>query len=827
MDNMETLAHDIRFGLRSMRKSPGFSLICVLSLALGIGANATIFTVVNAILLNPLPVTDISRLVEIDTVDSKTQVTQANATKLGMSNPNCQDYQRQNQVFTGMSCITFGTLTWSGQAEPRQIAGQLVNANYFEILGVTPALGRFFLPDEDTKPGGNNVVIISHALWTNKLGSDPNAIGKTLTLNATPYTVIGVAPKGFKGTFTIGPAEGVWIPVSMYGQALAGFLKDNFNERRFLNMLVVARLKPGVSRLQAEGELKTIASHLEKEYPKENGGRSVAVSPLADGAVGVNQHDQFVVAGALMMGVVGLILLIACVNLANLLLARAARRQREISIRTAVGASRLRLVRQLLTESVALSLIGGAVGLVLAFAGRKLLWTYRPPFIERNDLDLSLDWHVLLFTFGLALLTGVLFGLAPAIMASRTDVATTLNAGGRGGSTTWTRSPLRSVLVISEVALALITLVGAGLFIRSMQNAQKINVGFESQRLVVMAFDLGSLHYDEVHGQQFYRDAIQRATNLPMIQAAAVASNLPLGGGLGRTVFPEGRDETSGYRGTLTTLNDVSPSYFDTLRIPLKRGRAFNDLDKKDTTPVAVINEAMARHFWPDQDPIGKRFHFFGETQLVEVVGIVGNTIINQIGEDPQPLAYLPLTQDYAPAATLQVRTSGDPRAAIATVRGQVQSLDPNLAITNVQTIEEVLDQGLWAPRMAAILLTLFGVLALMLAGTGVYGVLSYSVNQQTREIGIRMALGARPAEVMRWVVSQGFRLAAVGLLIGLIAGFVLMRFVASLLFGISAHDPVTFGVVALVLATVAFLACYVPARRASRVSPLVALRYE
>lgn len=827
MNNLETLFQDIRFGLRSMRKSPGFSLTCILSLALGIGANATIFTIVNAILLNPLPVANISRLVQLDTVDTKTMVTQANATKLGMSYRNCEDYQRQNQVFTGLSCITFSTLTWSGGSEPKQVAGQLVNANYFEVLGLTPALGRFFLNDEDTKPGGNNVAVISHSIWNNKLGADPNIIGKTLTLNATPYTVVGVAPKGFKGTFTIGAADEIWIPTSMYVQVLTGFLKDNFKDRRFLNMVTVARLKPETSRGQAEAEAKAIASRLEHDYPKENGGRSFAVSSLADGAVGINQHDQFVVAGSLMMGVVGLILLIACVNLANLLLARGARRQREISIRTAVGATRLRLVRQLLTESVALSLVGGLAGLLLAFAGRRLLWAYPPPFIERNDLDLSLDSHVLLFTFGLALLTGILFGLAPAVKASRADLATALNSGGRSGSATWTRGSLRSILVISEMAFALIALAGAGLFIRSMQKAQTVDVGFEAKHLFVMAVDLGSLHYDEVHGQQFYRDAIQRATSSPMVEAAAVASNLPLGGGLSRTVFPEGKDENSGYRGTLTQLNDISQGYFETLRIPLKSGRVFNDLDKKDTTPVAVINEAMARHFWPDHDPIGKRFHFFGETRLLAVVGVVADIVVNQIGEDPQPLVYLPLSQDYAPAATLQVRTSGDPQAAIATVRGQIQSLDSNLAITNVQTIEEVLNQGLWAPRMAAFLLTFFGVLALGLAGIGVYGVLSYSVSQQTREIGIRMALGARPVDVSRWVVRQGFRLAAAGLLIGLIAGLILMRFVGSLLFGISAHDPTTFGVVALVLGIVAFLACYIPARRASRVNPIVALRYE
>jgi predicted permease len=827
MMNLECVGQDIRFGLRSMRKSPSFTVICILSLALGIGANTTIFTVVNAVLLHPLPVAEISRLVQLDTVDSKTMVTQAGATKLGMSYANCEDYQRQSRVLAGLSCISGTLLTWGGEAEPKQVAGQLVNANYFQVLGLTPAIGRFFLPDEDTKPGGNNVAILSYSLWANKFGSDRNLIGRTVTFNATPFTVIGVAPKGFKGTFTIGPADEVWVPVTMYGQVLAGFAKDNFKDRRFLNTFTVARLKPGVSGGEAEASLKTIASRLERDYPKDNGGRSVVVSALADAAVGINQHDQFVLAGALMMGVVGLILLIACVNLANLLLAKGARREREMSIRTAVGASRVRLVRQLLTESLVLSLSGGAVGLILAFASRRLLWAFRPPFIENNDLDLALDSHVLLFTLGLALLTGIIFGLAPAIKASRADVSEVLNAGGRSGSATWTRGPLRSILIVSEVAFALITLAGAGLFIRSMQNAQRTDLGFESKRLLVMAVDLGALHYDEAHGQQFYRDAIQRMTTSPMVQAAAVASNLPLGGGLGRTVFPEGKDETSGYRGTLTQLNDISPGFFDTLRIPLKQGRSFTDLDKNQTTPVAVINEAMAHHFWPDQDAIGKRFHFFGDPKLLEVVGVVGNTVINQIGEDPQPLAYLPLTQDYPSAATMQARTSGDPHPVIATVRGQIQSLDHNLAITNVQTVDEVLDQGLWAPRMAAALLTLFGGLALILAAIGVYGVLSYSVNQQTREIGIRMALGATPAEVRRWVVGQGLRLAGAGVLVGVVVGLGLMHFVSSLLFGVSTHDPETFATVTLVLGIIALLACYLPARRATKINPLAALRHE
>ena len=825
--NLETLSQDVRFGFRSMRKSPGFAAICIVSLALGIGANTTIFTVVNAVLLHPLPVANISTLVQLDTVDSKTMVTQANTTKLGMSYANCEDYQRQNQVFTALSCISGTLLTWSGEAEPKQVAGQLVSANYFDVLGVNPALGRFFFPDEDKKPGGNNVAVLSYSLWTNKFGSDRHVLGKAITLNATPFTVIGVAPKGLKGTFTIGPADQVWLPVSMYGQVLAGFVKDNFRDRRFLNTFTVARLKPGITAAQAEASLKTIATTLEREYPKDNGGRSVAVSALADAAVGINQHDQFVVAGTLMMGVVGLILLIACVNLANLLLAKGARREREMSIRSAVGASRTRLVRQLLTESVVLSLTGGVAGLLLAFAGRRILWAFRPPFIENNDLDLALDSHVLLFTVALTLLTGILFGLAPAIKASRAEIAESLNAGGRTGSATWSRGPLRSILVVSEVALALITLVGAGLFVRSMQNAQKTDVGFESKRLFVMAVDLGALHYDEAHGQQFYRDVIQRTLTSPMVQAAAVASNLPLGGGLGRTIFPEGKDETSGYRGTLTQLNDVSPSFFDTLRIPLRRGRTFSDLDKSDSIPVAVINEAMARHFWPGEDAIGKRFHFFGDPKLLQVVGVVGDTVINQIGEDPQPLAYLPLTQDFPPAATIQVRTSGNPEAAISTVRNQVQSLDRNLAITNVETIEDVLNQGLWAPRIAAALLTLFGGLALILAVVGVYGVLSYSVNQQTREIGIRMALGATPTGVLRWVVAQGLRLVGAGLFIGVAVGLLLMRYIASLLFGVSTYDTQTFAAVAMMLGIVALLACYIPARRATKINPVVALRID
>ena len=823
----DDLGKDIRFGIRMLLKNRGFSAIAVISLALGFGLNTTIFTVINAILLNPLPVHDVARLVQLDTVDVKTKVTQQNFAKLGLSFPNFEDYRRQNEVFTDLVAWLALPLTWSGGAEPKQLQSYLFSANYFDVLGISPAAGRFFLPDEDTKPNSNTVTVISYALWANKFGSDPGTVGRTMILNATPYTVIGVAPRGFKGTVSLGSTEQVWIPTSMSQQVLAGFFAENFHDRRLLSMTTFGRLKPGISIGQAEASLKTIASRLEKEYPKDNAGRSVALSSLAEAAVGVNNHEQFTLAGAMMLGAVGLVLLIACANLANLLLAQAARRQKEMTVRAALGAGRGRLLRQLLTESTLLSLAGAAVGLIIAYWGRGVLWSYRPSFIERNDVNLALDSHVLLFTLGIALLTGALFGAVPAIKASAPDLADALKAGGRGNSVGWRANPIRSLLVIFETALALVALVGAGLFIRSQQNAQRIDPGFESEKLFMMAFDLGALHYKEGQAQQFYRSVVERTGTAPGVQSATVAANFPLGGGFARTIFPEGQDEASGYRGTLTTVDSITPTFFETLRIPVVRGRTFTDNDRKETLPVAIATEAMAKHFWPNEDAVGKRFHFFGDAQLREIVGIVKNTIVNQIGEEPQPMVYLPMTQEYSPFATLQVRTTGKPEAAISTVRSAMQSLDPNLAITNVQTIHEIMDQGLWAPRMGAALLTLFGGLALVLAAVGVYGVLSYSVNQQRHEIGIRRALGAQAGDVLRLVAGQGLRLAVAGLVLGLLLAFAFTRVLASLLFGVSATDAWTFGGVTAMLLGVALLACYIPARRATHVDPLVALRYE
>jgi len=824
---MGALLQDIRYGLRVLAKNPGFTTVAVLTLALGIGANTAIFTIVNAVLLNPLPVTDAARLFELDTTDKKTTVALGNATRLGMSVLNYEDFARQADVFSGITGFIGVGLTRSGGEKPTRYQGSLVTANYFDVLGVRAVLGRTFWPDEDKHPGGDTVAVLSYALWSREFGSSPDVLGKRLTLNGTDYTVIGVTPPQFKGTFLFANSDQIWIPISMHTQVLAGFIEDNFLHRRFLDLTAVGRLKTGVTLRQAETAVETIASRLEQQYPNDNRGRGATLSPVADALLGINQHEQVAKAGILMMVIVGMVLLIACVNLASLMLSQTARREKEMCLRAALGAGSRRLARQSLTESLLLSMLGGAVGLLLGYWGRWALWSERPAFLRQSDLALSLDGRVWAFTFAVAVLTAILFGLVPAWRVSRPTLMETLKSGGRSGSMAWGRNRFRQALVVSEVALALVALVGAALFLRSLAFAQGLDPGFESKRLFLFGFDLGSQHYDEDRGEQYFRDAIMRATSSPGVQSAAVASNFPLGGGVARTIFLEGQDAASGHRGTLTTINDVSSGYFQTLGIPLRQGRAFNDLDRKETKPVAIVNYAMAKHFWPGESPLGKRFHFIGEMRLLEVVGEVGDSWQFGVGEDPQPVAYLPITQAYSPFAVLQVRTLGDPKSVLPSVRESVQSLDRNLAFVGVSTIGGLLDQGLWAPRMGAFLMGAFGLLALLLATVGIYGVLSYSVTQRTQEVGVRVALGATPASVRDLIVKQGMTLVAIGVGVGVVGSVGLARLMASLLFGVKASDPLTFAAATFVLAAVAFVATYLPARRATKVDPVVALRYE
>jgi predicted permease len=819
---------DLRGGLRMLKKSPGFTFVAVLSLALGIGANTAIFTIINAVFLHPLPVEEPSRLAEVFTHDTITFNANANFQLTGTSLPNYEDYRDQNNVFTGLATVTFPiTLNWGGRAEPQQLNASLVSGNFFDVLGVKPYRGRTFLADGDKKIGGNPEVVLSYSLWARRFGSDEKFIGQTILLNGTPYNVVGIAPPGFKGIVSLGRPDLLWIPITMRDYVLTGQLKDLEYNRRFRWLSIVGRLKPQVDLAQAGAAMKTIADGLAKEYPRDNKGRTVELFSLNESALGINQRKQFSLAGGVLMGVVGLVLLIACVNLANLLLAQASKREKELSIRAAMGAGRGRLVRQLLTESTVLSLLGGLAGLLVAYWGRNVLWSFRPPFLLDGSIDLSFDARVLGFTLLISLFTGLVFGIIPAIKASGTDINEVLKTGGRGGALGWTHNRLRGLLVISEIALALVALVGSGLFLRSMQNAQQFNPGFESQNLLQMNFDLGALRYDADHGQQFFRDAVERAKTVPGVVSASVSSNGVFGGGLAGTIFREGEQTDPNNRGTLVNFDDVTPGHFETMRIPLISGRDFTDFDREKTTRVAVINEAMAKAIWPGQDALGKRFAIVTEPNLLQVIGVVGTTVVGQIGEDPQPVAYLPMRQQYSPFATLVVRTSSNPEPLIGAVRAQIQPIDKNLAFTNAQTVQQILGQGLWAARMGAALLGLFGALALVLASIGIYGVLAYSVAQRTSEIGLRMALGAQPRQVLGLVLKQGMLLAMIGAAVGVLVALPVARMAGNLLYGVSATDPLTYAGITLLLLCVALLACYLPARRATRIDPLKALRVE
>ena len=825
---MESWWQDFRYALRMLWKKPGFTGVAAMSLALGIGANTAIFTVINAVFLHPLAIQDPSHVVEMFTKDNKTVQT-GNFALTPTSFPNYEDYRDHNTVFTGLAGYFPLGLQWTKNSETQGLPGMLASANYFDVLGIKAYRGRLFAPDEDTKPGANTVAIVSYSLWTKQFGSDANLIGQTLTLDGIPFTVIGVTPSGFKGTFSLAGPDRVWVPLSMREQLTNGQLRQLMPNRRFRWLNMIGRLKPDVTFRQAEAAMKTIAAALEKEYPTANERRTLEMALESEAALGINGRDQIVLAGGVMMGVVGLVLLIACANLANLLLAQSAKREKEISIRSAMGASRGRLVRQLLIESVALAFLGGAAGLLVAYWSRNVLWSFRPPFLGNASIDLSFDLRVLAFTAGISVVTGVIFGLAPALKLSRANLNEMLKVGGRGGSLGLGHNRVRTLLVVSEIGLATVALIGAGLFVRSMQAAQNLDLGFDSKHIGFVGLNPGQQRYDQARGEQFYLDAMAKARMVPGVEAAAAASLAPVIGGAGvlLTVFPEGEQQNPNYRGSLVAFNDITPGYFETLRIPFHAGRDFNDFDRDQSKPVAIVNEALARQLWPGQVALNKRFSIVQQMALYEVVGVVATSVIGAVGEDPTPMIYRPVQQEYAPGIVLLVRTKGAPEPLLGAVREQVQTLDRNMPLRNTGTVQQGIEAGLWAPRMGAALLSIFGGLALVLAMIGVYGVMSYSVSQRTQEIGVRMALGAEAGDVLVLVLREGMGLALSGALLGLIVALALGRVVSTLLFGISGRDPLTLGAVTAVLTVVALLACYVPARRATRVDPLVALRYE
>jgi predicted permease len=823
---MDSLFRDLRFAIRTLVKQPAFTLVAVASLALGIGANTAIFTVVNAVFLHPLAIEEPARVVELFTLDTKTvQVGNFNLTPSSLQN--YEDYRDHNAVFSGLAGFFDTGLQWTKPNDTEGLPGTMASGNYFEVLGVKPFLGRLFSPGDGTR-STVPVAVLSYAMWTNRFASDRAVVGRAIVLNGVSFTVVGVTSPGFKGTQSLAGPERVWIPLGLRDAILVGQIKTLSTNRRFRWISMVGRLTPGVGLPQARAAMKVIAAALEKQYPDANDGRTVELAPVSASALGINNRAQFVRAGGLMMAVVGLVLLIACVNLANLVLAQSARREREVGIRSALGASRARVVRQLLVESVLLSVAGGVAGLVVAYWGRTALWAFRPPFLADASIDLSLDRTVLAFTGAVSVLTGLAFGLLPAVRLSRTNLVDALKAGARGGTLGLAHGRLRGLLVVSEVALATVALVGAGLFVRSMQSAQSTDVGFDARHLAFIGLAPGTQRYTEERGHQLYDEAIARARQVPGVKGAAVTSFVPAvgGGGVLSTVFPEGRGQETGARGALMLFASVSPGYFDAVRLPLGRGRDFSEFDRAGAANVAIVNEAAARQLWPGQDPLRRRFTIVQQPELYEVVGVAADSVIGAIGEDPTPVIWRPLRQLYAPAAALVVRAD-DPGARLGQVRDRVQAIDRALPIRNVGTLQEQLEQGLWAPRMAAALLSLFGGLACALAMIGIYGVMAYSVAQRTPEIGFRIAIGARPGSVLWLVLRQGLTLAMVGAAAGIgVAAFV-GRMIAPLLFGIRPYDPVTLVVVVVGLCAVALLACYVPARRATRVDPLAALRAE
>jgi putative ABC transport system permease protein len=818
---MGNFLQDLRYGIRMLAKSPGFTAVAVLSLTLGIGANTTIFTLAKAIFLKSIPVKEPARLMTLfSTAQSKGGPLQE---YLPTPYLNAVDYREKNDVFSGAAIAvpTGVDLTIGGKKV--QAFCEIVNANFFDVVGVQPQLGRGFSAEEDKTP--QPVVVISYAMWNREFGGDPKLVGRAIQINEQEFTVIGIMPNYFHDVGALGSPD-AWVPMLMRDQVLAPEDKKWANDRGFRMTAMVGRLKPEVTVAQARDSIHNLGLELEKEYPKDNGGRNEMLVPIDQTAVPPRLRNVYVRAGSLMMWIVGLVLIIACANVANLLLGRATQRRREIGVRLAMGASRIRLMRQLLTESLLIGLLAGALGILFAYWGRSMLLLLLPPGLQRR-LDFTLDGRVLLYTLGLSLVATVLFGLAPSLEASKADRIAALKdrTGNPTGSARW--YGLRGVLVVVQVALSLVALAGAGIFIHSLRNAQEMGPGFEVKHEMVMFLNLGSEHYTQARAEQFYKDVVERLAGVATVQSASISDAYPFSGGLQRTTFTDGVDTNDPRNGKLTPVIAVEPGHFSTAGITMMQGRDFNEHDDAQGAMAGIVNKAAAEQMWPGESPIGKHIHFLGETWDIAIVGEVATVKYQTMGEPPQAIVYVPLKQHYSPQIVLYVRTTGDPEKAIPSVRSTVQALGPAVPLLNVQTVSQVLVQSLTAPKIGAELLGGFGLLALILAAIGTYGVMSYSVSQRTQEVGIRMSLGAQPGDVLRLILANGMAMVCAGVLVGLGISTLLARSMSSLLYGIGAFDAPSFLITAALLVGVALAACYIPARRAMRVDPIIALRYE
>ncbi len=811
---METLWQDLRQGARSLFKQPTFTIVAVIALAVGIGANTAIFSVVHAVLLQSLPYHQPDRLVMVWET-RRTNIKGQNVINMG----NFFDWKEQNRIFEDMAAFGDTTSNLTSGGEPEEIPSQIATTSLFNILGVNPLLGRTFTPD-DGKPGQPGVVVISFGLWQRRFGGDPEIIGRKLILNGAETTVIGVMPAGFNwhvkaGSMTRKMAE-MWSPWQV---------EERNRQRRGRGAMAMARLKPGVSFEQAQAEMTAIHSRIEQQWSEFNAGWGVNLVPLRAQFAG-----EIRLALLVLLGAVGMVLLIACANVANLLLVRAAGRQREVAVRAALGAGRGRIVRQLLTESLLLAGLGGLAGLALAWWGTDLLVSLAPPDLL-NLPQVKINAAVLGFTLGISLLTGVIFGLAPAFEATRFNLTESLKEGGKNIGGSMRSHRLRNSLVILEVAMALVLLVCAGLLIRSFARLQGVDPGFNAHNVLTMRVSLPRQKYDNDQKRiNFFRQAVAQMQVLPGVESVGAVNFLPFAAPHAATsVDIEGRPLLPVAQKLKTGVMVSDMNYFRAMQIPLKRGRLFTDQEASEKRHVVAINEAFARQHFPNEDPLGKRVTIYMQdtNDFCEIIGIVGDSKHIDLDAEVRPMSYWPHPELAYSGLTLVIRTRGDAAAVASAARKVIRTLDPEQPVADVRTMESLIGTSVARARFNTLLLTIFAVVALLLAGVGIYGVMAYSVAQRTHEIGVRMALGARKSDVLRLVVRRGMMLALAGVALGVAASFCLTWLIKSMLFNVSTIDPLTFIGIPMLLVFVALLACLIPARRASKVDPMVALRYE
>ncbi len=812
---MGTLIRDLRYAFRMMARNPGFTLVAMISLALGIGANTTIYSWVKSILLRPLPgVADVDRLVML------TERSRSGSFS-STSYPDFADFRSNVASKADLVAYTNQTVGLNSGDRTDRMWCETVSANYFGVLGVKPILGRGFLPEEDLRPGGAPVVVLSHHLWVDRFSSDPQIIGKTVALNSHSFTIVGVVPRDFYGSY-VGLSMDLWIPVMMHAEVLSG--SDRLNQRGDHWLLVFARPKPGVSVKETETVLAAIGNELARRYPSTNSGRSLSLVPIWKAPFGATLLFRPVL--MVLALVVGVVLLIACANVANLLLARSLGRRKEIAVRLSLGASRSRLVRQLLTESILLAMLGGSAGLVVVEWGTRLLQSLTPPANLPVHATLETDANVMIFALAISVVTGVIFGLTPALQASDPGLVTTLKDetvrfGGVHG-----HSRARNLLVIGQVALSLVLLIAAALFVEALNEAKNIDPGFDPEHMLAAAFDLSLTGYSAERGLAFEKELLERVRAIPGIESASYLRRLPLGftGGNTRSVTIDGYVPKPNEE-VVIDVSWAGPDYFHAMRTPILSGRDFEPSDESSGQHYVIINEAMARRYWMGRDPVGARIKM-GDTDL-EVVGVVHTGKYHSLSEDPLPYLFLPMWQFYREQATLLVRGAGDPAAYAAPIRAVARTIDPGVALFNVVRLTDYMNVPLFASRTAASFLGLLGFIALALATVGLYSVMSYAVAQRTHEIGIRVALGAQRRDVLSLVARQGLLLTSIGVAFGLAGAFGATRFARSMLHGVNPAEPLTYLGISLGLYVIATLACMVPAYRATRVDPLVALRHE